>query len=225
MPIYKLPDEPYFPDPNEATEDGLLAIGGDLSPQRLVVAYASGIFPWFNEHDPIMWWSPDPRMVLFPERLKVSKSLKQTIRKEKFELRIDTAFTEVILNCKTVSRKDEEGTWITDEMIAAYKNLYKLGLAHSFETWLDNELVGGLYGISLGNAFFGESMFSKVSDASKVAFYYLSQYCIKHNFSFIDCQITNPHLQSLGAEEIPRVAFLGLLEDALKEKTKLGLWD
>lgn len=225
MPIYQLSDELVFPNPTEASDEGLLAIGGDLSPQRLVAAYAHGIFPWFNEFDPIMWWSPNPRMVLFPEKFKLSKSLKQTLNKNKFELRIDTAFEHVIENCKSINRKGEDGTWITDEMKVAYIKLHEYGLAHSFESWQNGELVGGLYGISLGHAFFGESMFQKSSDASKVAFYHLNQFCLKHNFPFIDCQVPNPHLASLGAEEISRILFLEMLGKSLKEKTMQRMWD
>lgn len=224
MPVYQLPDEPFFPNPEEASDEGLLAVGGDLSPQRLVAAYANGIFPWYNQDDPIMWWSPNPRMVLFPDKFKVAKSLRQTIKKQKFEFRIDTAFSEVIESCKTIPRKDEDGTWITEEMKQAYIYLHKLGLAHSFESWQNDRLVGGLYGISLGRTFFGESMFSKVSDASKIAFYNLCQFSIRHKLQFIDCQIPNSHLFSLGAEEISRSDFLNLLGEALKEKTMQGPW-
>lgn len=225
MPIYQLPDEPLFPHPDEAEPDGLLAIGGDLSEKRLVAAYASGIFPWYNDGDPILWWSPDPRLVLFPEKFKVSKSLKQTLKKKVFDIRIDFAFEEVIKNCAIAKRKNEHGTWITDEMQEAYIKLFNAGLAHSIETWEGNKLVGGLYGISLGSAFFGESMFHKRTDASKVAFHYLSQLCIKWDFQFIDCQITNPHLLSLGAEEIPRSDFLDLLDQSLNEETIQGNWE
>ena len=224
MPVYQLPDEPYFPDPEEASNEGLIAVGGDLSPQRLVAAYGSGIFPWYNDGDPIMWWSPNPRMVLFPERFKISKSFRQTLNKNKFELRIDTAFHEVIANCKTIARKGEEGTWITHDMKAAYIKLHEFGLAHSFESWQDGKLVGGLYGVSLGHVFFGESMFAKVSDASKVAFYHLSQFCIRNKFPIIDCQVPNDHLASLGAEEIPRTEFLSILGEAFKGETLQGSW-
>jgi leucyl/phenylalanyl-tRNA--protein transferase len=171
MPVYQLPKEPLFPHPSEAVDDGLLAIGGDLSPERLVAAYASGIFPWYGDDDPILWWSPDPRLVLYPEKFKVSKSLRQTLNKKPFEIRIDFAFEEVIDNCSKIPRKEQHGSWITDEMKLAYIKMFDLGLAHSIETWEGNKLVGGLYGLSLGNAFFGESMFHKRKDASKIAFY------------------------------------------------------
>ncbi len=225
MAIYQLPDEPIFPHPDEASDDGLLGIGGDLSPRRLVAAYASGIFPWYNDGDPILWWSPDPRMVLFPEKFKVSKSLRQTLRKKPFQIRIDFAFEEVVARCKTVARKGEFGTWITDEMLAAYVRLHQLGLAHSIETWEGNKLVGGLYGISLGKAFFGESMFHLRSNASKVAFYYLCQIAQYFEFPYIDCQVPNSHLQSLGAETLPRTNFLELLDETMEEPTRQGNWE
>jgi leucyl/phenylalanyl-tRNA--protein transferase len=225
MPIYQLSKEPIFPHPSESVEDGLLAIGGDLSPQRLVTAYTLGIFPWFGDNEPILWWSPDPRLILFPDKFKVSKSLKHTIKKNIFDIRIDFAFEEVINNCKRISRKDQNGTWITNEMKDAYIKMHKLGLAHSIETWIDNKLVGGLYGLSLGNAFFGESMFHKYRDASKVAFYYLSQLALDMNLSFIDCQVSSPHLISLGAEEVTRDNFLDLLAESNNKKTRQGIWE
>lgn len=225
MTIYQLSNEPIFPHPDDAEPDGLLAVGGSLTEKRLIAAYASGIFPWYNEGDPLLWWSPDPRMVLFPEKFKISKSLKQTIKKNKFDIRIDFAFEEVIANCADIKRKNEQGTWITNEMQDAYIKLFHAGLAHSIETWEGNKLVGGLYGISLGSTFFGESMFHKRSDASKIAFYALCKLCLKWNFKFIDCQITNPHLLSLGAEEIPRADFLDLLNTALDSETIQGNWE
>jgi leucyl/phenylalanyl-tRNA--protein transferase len=225
MPVYQLPKEAIFPHPSEAVEDGLLAIGGDLSPERLVIAYASGIFPWYGVDDPILWWSPNPRLVLYPEKFKVSKSLKQTLRNKPFDIRIDFAFEEVIQNCSKVPRKGQNGTWITPEMIEAFVKMHRLGLAHSIEVWEGNKLVGGLYGLSLGKVFFGESMFHKRKDASKIAFYYLSQLALKWDFKFIDCQVTNSHLLSLGAEEIDRDDFLDQLADALEEETKHGVWE
>ncbi len=225
MPVYQLPKEPLFPHPGEAVEDGLLAVGGDLSPQRLVAAYASGIFPWYGDDDPILWWSPDPRLVLYPHKFKVSKSLRQTLNKNPFEIRVDFAFEEVINNCSKVPRKDQHGTWITDDMKKAFIRMHELGLAHSIETWEGNKLVGGLYGLSLGNAFFGESMFHKRRDASKIAFYYLSKLAINWNFSFIDCQVTNEHLLSLGAEEISRDSFLDQLALSLENPSKQGIWE
>ena len=224
MAIYQLPQEPLFPHPNEAVDDGLLAIGGDLSPKRLITAYTSGIFPWYGDDDPILWWSPDPRLILFPNKFKVSKSLRNTIKKKIFDIRIDFAFEEVIDSCKKTSRKNQTGTWITDEMKSAYIKMHKIGLAHSVEAWINNKLVGGLYGLAIGNSFFGESMFHKYTDASKVAFYYLSQLALKWNYSFIDCQVSSPHLISLGAEEISRNDFLELLSESNSYETKQERW-
>jgi leucyl/phenylalanyl-tRNA--protein transferase len=225
MPVYQLPKEPVFPHPCEAVQDGLLAVGGDLSPERLIAAYSTGIFPWYGDNDPILWWSPDPRMILIPDNFKVSKSLKKSLKKEKFNIRVDFAFEEIIDNCSKIPRNDQNGTWITDEMKHAYIKMHKLGLAHSFETWEENKLVGGLYGISLGRAFFGESMFHKRTDASKIAFYYLSIFAKKHNFSFIDCQLPTTHLASLGANEISRTDFLDLLAEAMKYPACKEKWN
>jgi len=200
----------WFPDPEEADEDGLLAVGGDLSVKRLMHAYRSGIFPWFEEGQPILWWSPNPRMVLFLERFKVSKSLQKTIDKKKFTITFNTCFSEVIKNCSQIKRDGQQGTWITSDMEKAYINLHQLGFATSVEVWLNEELVGGLYGIDLADKkiFCGESMFSKESDASKVAFYYLVEKLKTKNYQFIDCQMYTAHLESLGAEEVSRTVFL-----------------
>lgn len=200
----------WFPNPSDASDDGLLAVGGDLSIERLVLAYNSGIFPWFEDDQPILWWSPDPRMVLFPEKFKVSKSLRKTLRSDKFEIRFNTDFKNVISHCANVSRKGQGSTWITKEMQEAYLRLHKTGHAVSVEVWEHNKLVGGLYGIDLSEKriFCGESMFSLVSDASKVAFYHLSEYVKSRNYKFIDCQLYNSHLESLGAVEIPKNLFL-----------------
>lgn len=208
-----LTEKLWFPNPEDATDDGLLALGGDLSLERLQLAYNSGIFPWFEDDQPILWWSPNPRMVLFPEKFKVSKSLRQTLNSEKFKITFNQNFGDVIKNCATVSRKEHTGTWITREMQEAYIALNKAGHAVSVEVWENDKLVGGLYGIDLPqkNVFCGESMFSLVSDASKVAFYHLSEYANANNYKFIDCQIYNEHLESLGAEEIGRGEFLGML--------------
>ena len=208
-----LTEKLWFPNPEDATPDGLLAIGGNLSADRLLFAYNSGIFPWFEDDQPILWWSPDPRMVLFPEKFKVSKSLRKTLNSEKFRITFNQYFEEVIKNCANVRRKDDAGTWITEEMQEAYIALHKAGHAVSVEVWEKDKLVGGLYGIDLPQkkVFCGESMFSLVSDASKVAFYHLSEYAKANNYKFIDCQIYNEHLESLGAEEIGREAFLALL--------------
>jgi leucyl/phenylalanyl-tRNA--protein transferase len=211
--MHYLTEELWFPNIEEATPDGLLAIGGDLSVKRLMLAYNSGIFPWFEDNQPIIWWSPNPRMVLFPDKFKVSKSLRKTINSEKFKITFNQNFEEVVKNCATVPRKGEAGTWITEDMQQAYIALHKAGYAVSVAVWENNKLVGGLYGINLPQkkVFCGESMFSLVSDASKVAFYHLSEYVKIKNYKFIDCQLYNEHLESLGAEEILREEFLRIL--------------
>ena len=224
MPIFALDDSCNFPDPNQADQSGLLAVGGDLSSNRIIKAYEQGIFPWFSEGDPILWWSPDPRMILFPEKLNVSKSLRQSLNNSNFEVTFDKSFVDVVTHCSNIPRKDQDGTWITKEMKQAYLNLHELGYAHSVETWLDGELVGGLYGISLGHAFFGESMFYTRRDASKIALYHLTEKIINWGFFFIDAQIETDHMQRMGAENISRNDFLKLLNKALKHKTKKGKW-
>ena len=211
--MYLLSKELVFPPVHLANEDGLLAIGGNLSVERLLLAYKSGIFPWYNQGEPIIWYSPNPRMVLFPKNLKVSKSMKQLIKKNEFTITYNQSFSEVISNCKTIFRDDQGGTWITDEMQQAYINLHKKGIAKSVEVWQADELVGGLYGIDLGTVFCGESMFSKVSNASKLAFIYMVQKLEKENYKLIDCQVYNNHLASLGADEISREAFLTYLKN------------
>ena len=198
-----------FPAYKFTTEDGVLALGGDLSSERLIHAYKNGIFPWFSEGDPVVWYCPFERMVLFPEDLKVSKSMRKIINKNVFKITENTAFKEVIYNCKNIDRKDGFGTWITDEMEQAYINLHKKGVAKSIEIWLDNQLVGGLYGLEINNIFCGESMFSKVSNSSKLAFIHLSK---NKSYKLIDCQIYNEHLASLGAKEIDRDLFLDILK-------------
>jgi leucyl/phenylalanyl-tRNA--protein transferase len=205
-----LTKEIQFPNPTITTEEGIIALGGDLSEERLILAYKSGIFPWYCEGEPIIWYCPHERMVLFPEELKVSKSMKQIIKKEMYKITENTAFDEVIFNCKHIIRKDDFGTWITDDMEQAYMRLHKKGIAKSIEVWRDEKLVGGLYGVDVGNGIFcGESMFSFKSNASKLAFIHLVQ---NHNYDIIDCQVYNDHLASLGAREIPRDAFLKLLK-------------
>ncbi len=211
MPIYRLTDELIFPHPSLAEPGGLLAVGGDLSPERLLLAYARGIFPWYSDPDPILWWSPDPRLILFPNELKISHSLGRVLRKRVFTVTMDKAFAEVIRACAAV--RDE--TWITGEMIKAYQTLHKLGYAHSFESWSSGTLVGGLYGVAMGRAFFGESMFSVMSDASKVALVHLVQFVRENGYDFIDCQTATQHLKNLGAREIPRKEFLDHLATAL----------
>lgn len=211
MPFYLLNDDLWFPPVSEAMEDGLLAAGGDLRTERLLLAYRSGIFPWFNEEDPPLWWSPNPRCVLFPARLKISKSMQQVMRRKSFEFRTDTDFASVIRNCRHAPRAGQDGTWITDDIIAAYTKLHQLGCAHSAEAWQDGQLVGGLYGIRLGKVFFGESMFSHVSNASKFAFIQYVQQLQAGGVELIDCQVHTTHLESLGAAMIPREEFMRLL--------------
>lgn len=214
-----------FPDPDKADPDGLLAIGGNLSVNILINAYSQGIFPWYNKEMPVLWWCPDPRLVLFPEKLKISKSLRHTIKQKKYLVRIDNNFEKVIEYCASSKRKGQEGTWITKEMKDAYIKLYKEGYAHSFETYYNDKLVGGLYGVSLGRTFFGESMFYKMTDASKVALYYLVEQIKKWNFHFIDAQQSTQHMKMLGAEEISRKEFLRILKISLKESTIRGRWE
>ncbi|GLB52637.1 leucyl/phenylalanyl-tRNA--protein transferase [Neptunitalea chrysea] len=206
-----LTDVLQFPHPEEASAEGIVAVGGDLSTERLLLAYRLGIFPWFDEEQPILWWSPDPRMVLFPDDLKVSKSMRKVIRDGHFKVTFNTCFREVIINCAGVKREDEYGTWITNDMVDAYCKLHEEGVAKSVEVWLDGALVGGLYGIDLGTIFCGESMFSKVSNASKFGFIQLVQKLKAENYSLIDCQVYTDHLASLGAIEIPRMEFLSKL--------------
>ena len=204
-----LTKELKFPDVSQASTEGLLAIGGDLSPERLLLAYSSGIFPWYDNDQPILWWSPDPRFVLFPEKLKVSKSMKQLLKKEVFKVTYNSCFENVIRECSKIKRDGQQGTWITQEMVEAYTQLHKLGYATSIEVWKDNVLVGGLYGVDLGNGIFcGESMFAKVSNASKYGFI---SFIINTNFKLIDCQVYTEHLASFGAEEIDREVFLSYL--------------
>lgn len=223
--IYELdPDYPGFPDPEEAEPDGLVAIGGDLSPQRLINAYCQGLFPWYSEGEPIMWWSLDPRMVLFPDEFRCSKTLRRLVRSGRFEVRIDTCFEEVMHQCAQVEREGQDGTWITSEMIAAYVKLHQLGVAHSFETFREGHLVGGLYGVSVGQIFCGESMFHIETDASKVAMVRLVEFCRQHNFRLIDAQQETSHLASLGARPIKRADYLAILGSLDFSKTLLGSW-
>jgi leucyl/phenylalanyl-tRNA--protein transferase len=213
MPLYVLDEELWFPPVEEALEDGLLAVGGDLSLDRLLLAYHSGIFPWYSEDEPPMWWSPDPRFVLFPDELKVSKSMRQVIKRNGFEFRVDSAFDQVIANCAAMPREGQDGTWITMEIESSYTELHRRGYAHSAETWQDGELVGGLYGVKLGNIFFGESMFSRKSNASKFAFINWVQLLKQQGVVLIDCQVFTEHLESLGARMIPRSEFIDLLQN------------
>jgi leucyl/phenylalanyl-tRNA--protein transferase len=203
--------------------NGLLAAGGDLSPRRLLEAYRRGIFPWFSEGDPILWWSPDPRMVLAPAELKVSRSLAKTLRNKPYEVRFDTAFDAVIRAC-AAPREGEPGTWITAEMRAAYDRLHRLGYAHSVETWIDGELAGGLYGVAIGRMFYGESMFSRARDASKIALAHLARRLQEAGFGLIDCQMRTEHLASLGAREIPRAAFQRAVGELVDYPGRPGPW-
>lgn len=213
-----------FPDPNTADDDGLVAVGGELNADFILSAYMQGIFPWFNDDEHFLWWSPNPRLVLFPNDFKISKSLRQLVRSNKFQLQIDTNFEDVIENCSKVPRPRQDGTWITNEMKRAYIGLHNSGCAHSFETYQNGELVGGLYGLSLGKVFFGESMFFKATDASKFAMYYLVEFCKAHNFEFIDAQQPTKHLKSLGAIEMDRKLFLEKLKIALNFDSLIGKW-
>jgi len=214
-----------FPPLEQALDEpnGLLAAGGDLSPARLLDAYRQGIFPWYSEGEPILWWSPDPRMVLVPGELKVSRSLGKTLRKGGFEVRADTAFREVMAAC-AAPRRGQRGTWITDEMLGAYLRLHQLGHAHSVETWIGGELAGGLYGVALGRAFFGESMFSRATDASKIALVHLVRQLQGWHFGIIDCQMATPLLASLGAREIPRREFSNRLKELVNYPRPMGAW-
>ncbi|MGO9378598.1 MAG: leucyl/phenylalanyl-tRNA--protein transferase [Dissulfurispiraceae bacterium] len=215
MPIFRLTDNLDFPSPELAEHDGLLAVGGDLSVDRLILAYSMGIFPWYSDGYPILWWSPDPRMILIPKELKVSRSLRQTIKKGVYKITMNQAFEQVISHCANIPRGEGNGTWITAEMRAAYILLHKAGYAHSVEAWNGNELAGGLYGVILGKAFFGESMFAKKSNASKMAFAKLVELLSERGFELIDCQVSTQHLRSVGAREVPRTEFLEMLKKAI----------
>lgn len=225
MPVFSLSDNLIFPPPHLATKEGLLAVGGDLSQERLLLAYRMGIFPWYSTGDPILWWSTDPRLVLYPRELHISRSLKKVLRKGVFNITMDTAFEQVIRACANIDRKTGPGTWIMPEMVAAYCNLFTEGYGHSVEAWHAGRLVGGLYGISLGGCFFGESMFSEHANASKACFVHLVTYLKNNAFDLIDCQVKTNHLVSLGAREISRKAFLLKLEKSLKRKTQKGRWN
>lgn len=211
MPLFVLDKELIFPPVRLAEADGLLAVGGDLSAKRLLLAYRSGIFPWY-EGEHILWWCPDPRFVLFPDELKISKSMRQLLRKDTYNFTINKAFSQVISNCKTIARRQQASTWITNEVKEAFIHLHQLGFAHSAEVWLDGELAGGLYGVRLGNTFFGESMFSKQSNASKYAFIKYVEFLKTENVVLVDCQVYTEHLESLGARMIPREEFIQIIE-------------
>ena len=225
FPIYWLRDDSLvFPDPGQASPEGILAAGGDLSVPRLLHAYRQGIFPWYSPGDPILWWSPDPRFVLFPENLKVSRSMRPYFNQQKFTVTYDQAFSRVMQACAAVPRTGQYGTWITEEMLAAYAELHRAGFAHSVEVWRGEELVGGLYGIALGKVFFGESMFTRASNASKFGFISLVHRLRERGFQLIDCQQETRHLASLGAEAIPRQAFLDHLAEWAQPPYQPEVW-
>ena len=224
MPIYRLIEELVFPAPEYADPSGLLAVGGDLSSQRLLEAYRFGIFPWYSDDQPILWWSPDPRLILELGDFRVSRSLRKTLKKETFQVTLDCAFEDVIRACSSVPRAGQSGTWITEEMKDAYIRLHGLGYAHSVESWFRGKLAGGLYGVSLGKCFFGESMFHFETDASKVALASLVEKLKSWEFHFIDAQMTTEHMLKLGAKEMPRRLFLKRLQSALRYPTKRGRW-
>ena len=210
--MYFLTKELYFPPVEETSYQGVLAIGGDLSPQRLLLAYQNGIFPWYNDDEPILWWSPAERMVVSPQLYKVSKSIRNLLNQRKFQITFNQNFKEVIVNCKNADRKAQDGTWISEDIISAYLKLHEMGYAKSVEVWQNNELVGGLYGVDLGHVFCGESMFSKVPNASKIAFVWLVNYLKQNNYKLLDCQVHNDHLEKLGAFEISRETFMRVLK-------------
>ncbi len=224
MLVYRLIDKLIFPPPNLASESGVLAVGGDLSPERLILAYSQGIFPWYSEGEPIMWWSPDPRCVLFPKDIRISRSMRQEIKKNLFSITYDRCFREVIEGCREPRRR-ESIAWITDEMVNAYCTLHEMGYAHSVESWKEGKLAGGLYGVSLGKCFFGESMFTRESNASKTALIKLAGALKKLEFSMIDCQVFTDHLVSLGACMIPRNEYLNILEKTVMKPTLCGSWE
>lgn len=224
MSLFRLSKRLDFPPAFLAKSDGLLCIGGDLSPDRLILAYENGIFPWFSKTEPILWWSPDPRLVLFPKKVKISRSLLKKIKKKPVEIRINTAFRQTILSCARPRKNEDEWTWLGEEMIKAYITLHEMGYAHSIETWKNDVLVGGLYGVSIGGSFFGESMFSFDTDASKIALVALSRYLDKHGFDLIDCQVTTDHLLTMGATKISRNSFLDILEKSIKRNNITDIW-
>jgi len=213
MTIYRLSNDLEFPHPSLSEDDGLLAIEGDLSTERLLLAYSSGIFPWYSDGEPILWWSPDPRFIVYPKNIRTSHSMRKLLKKNTYRISFDTCFRDVISNCSNIRK--ESGTWITNDMIEAYCKLHELGYAHSVETWYQDKLVGGLYGVSIGKCFFGESMFSTMDNASKVAFIALGKVLEEKKFTIIDCQVHTNHLESLGAVYIPREKFLEIVQNGI----------
>jgi leucyl/phenylalanyl-tRNA--protein transferase len=221
-----LHEDIVFPPTESALEEpnGLLAVGGDLSPERLLAAYRQGIFPWFGEDQPILWWSPNPRMVLFPDEVRISSSLAKRLRRQDYEIRFDSVFREVMLSCAQTPRAGQDGTWITQEMVDAYSALHELGYAHSVETWIDGKLAGGIYGVAIGRMFYGESMFYRVTNASKLALVHLMRHLKAHGFGMMDCQMKTSHLLSLGGREIPRPEFSRRLSELVNYPQTPGKW-
>lgn len=225
LPIFRIPEQHLFPDPELAEPSGLLGVGGDLHPDRVELAYRMGIFPWYSRGEPILWWSPDPRMVMHPSDLRVGRSLKKRVRRADYTITLDRAFDQVITACGDKPRPGQSGTWITPQMKTAYIALHERGIAHSAEAWRDGELVGGLYGVSIGRMFAGESMFAHASDASKVAYVHLVRQLERWGYTLIDCQVHTDHLARFGAGEIPRRDYLHALRAALEHPTRRGPWD
>jgi leucyl/phenylalanyl-tRNA--protein transferase len=223
--LYRIPDALVFPDPRLATPSGLLGVGGDLSPERLLLAYRSGIFPWYNEGEPILWWSPEPRMVLPVDALVVQRSLAKRVRQRPYRITLDTAFDEVLARCATVPRPGQAGTWLTDDMRSAYAELHRRGIAHTCEAWLGDELVGGLYGVAVGQLFSGESMFALAPDASKIAFVHLVRQLTRWDFKLVDCQVYTEHLARFGATEVPRTTYLRRLAPLVAAPSRWSRWD
>ncbi len=224
MPIFQLDEQIVFPPPELAEPNGLLAVGGDLTPERLIAAYRRGIFPWFSENDPILWWFTSPRLILYPDELRIPKRLNREIKKGSFSITFDCAFSQVIQACADVHRLNDEQTWITDEMINSYIKLHKRGYAHSVECWQNDKLAGGLYGVALDRIFFGESMFTKITNSSKICFVTLIQRLQRHNFRLIDCQMTTGHLLQFGAREISGHTFQQELENSINNLSTDGAW-
>ncbi len=225
MPVFLLDKNLIFPPVEQAIEGGILAVGGDLSPERLLLAYREGIFPWYSEGEPIIWWSPDPRFVLFPDELRISRTTRQVLARKIFDISFDSDFEGVITRCASVKRRRQRGTWITEEMRDAYIELHRLGYVHSVESWREGRLVGGLYGVSLGRIFFGESMFALESNASKVALVTLVKVLKLKGFKLIDSQVYTEHMEHFGAREIPRGEYLTLLKECLRDETLKGSWN
>lgn len=224
MPLYRLPAEHIFPPPEHATLSGMLAIGGDLHPDRVLLAYRMGIFPWYSEEQPLLWWSPDPRMVLPTAELRIQRSLRKRVKRGDFRITFDTCFADVLRGCADTERPDQDGTWLTPELQQAFIALHQRGIAHSIEAWEGDELVGGLYGLAIGRLFCGESMFARRSDASKVAFVHLVRQLERWGFPLVDCQVHTPHLERFGAREVPRDDFLAQMRTLSRQPGRPGPW-